>query len=117
MRPLRSKGLGTSSSNVPPRMPNWWVRCAPSSGARCAPHRAAFRRRRQSAAAQKFGDYFEFSEPLTEAPSHRVLAVLRGEKEEILSVTLDGGEDAEYQVMIADALGVDLAAGGAALRG
>ena len=68
----------------------------------------------KSAAAQKFRDYFEFSEPLTEAPSHRVLAVLRGEKEEILSVTLDGGEDAEYQVMIADALGVDLAAGGAA---
>ncbi|MCS3879349.1 S1 RNA-binding domain-containing protein [Gordonia amarae] len=65
----------------------------------------------KSAAAQKFRDYFEFSEPLTEAPSHRVLAVLRGEKEEVLSVALEGGEDAEYQVMIADALGVDLAAG------
>ena len=62
----------------------------------------------------KFRDYFEFSEPLTEAPSHRVLAVLRRGEGEILSVTLDGGEDAEYQVMIADALGVDLAAGGAA---
>ena len=65
----------------------------------------------KSAAAQKFRDYFEFSEPLTEAPSHRVLAVLRGEKEEVLSVALEGGEDAEYQVMIADALGVDLTAG------
>ena len=65
----------------------------------------------KSAAAQKFRDYFKFSEPLTEAPSHRVLAVLRGEKEEVLSVALEGGEDAEYQVMIAAALGVDLAAG------
>ncbi|MBX5488728.1 MAG: RNA-binding transcriptional accessory protein, partial [Mycolicibacterium hassiacum] len=61
-------------------------------------------------AAQKFRDYFEFSEPLEEMPSHRVLAVLRGEKEEVLAVTLDGGEDAEYHAMIADTLGVDMTA-------
>ena len=61
-------------------------------------------------AAQKFRDYFEFSESLEEMPSHRVLAVLRGEKEEVLAVTLDGGEDAEYHAMIADTLGVDMTA-------
>ncbi|WP_255507386.1 Tex family protein [Mycolicibacterium sp. 018/SC-01/001] len=64
--------------------------------------------------AQKFSDYFDFSEPLTQMPSHRVLAVLRGEKEEVLALTVDGGEDAEYQAMIARALGVDLTAHGAA---
>ena len=35
----------------------------------------------KSPAAQKFRDYFEFSEPLEKMPSHRVLAVMRGEKE------------------------------------
>ena len=35
----------------------------------------------KSAAAQKFRDYFEFSESLETMPSHRVLAVMRGEKE------------------------------------
>lgn len=64
--------------------------------------------------AQKFRDYFDHTEPLAAMPSHRVLAVLRGEKEQALSLTLDGGEDAAYQAMIADALGVDLTAGAAA---
>ena len=32
---------------------------------------------------EKFKDYFEFSEPLTKLPSHRILAMFRGEKEEI----------------------------------
>ncbi|MDY7000026.1 MAG: Tex family protein [Actinomycetota bacterium] len=57
--------------------------------------------------------------PLTSMPSHRVLAVLRGEKEQALALTLDGGQDeAEadeaYQAMIATALGIDRAAPGAA---
>lgn len=37
----------------------------------------------------KFADYFDFSEGFTELPSHRVLAMLRGEKEEILDLDLD----------------------------
>ncbi|MBM7369477.1 Tex family protein [Gordonia hydrophobica] len=65
-------------------------------------------------AAQKFRDYFEFSEPLEQMPSHRVLAVLRGEKEEALSLAFDGGEDEVYQAMVAATLGVDLADPGAA---
>lgn len=44
----------------------------------------------KSPAAQKFRDYFDYSEALEAMPSHRVLAVLRGEKEEALSVRLDG---------------------------
>lgn len=50
--------------------------------------RTAVRDGKESAGA-KFADYFEFSESFTSLPSHRVLAVLRGEREEILSVTLD----------------------------
>lgn len=61
-------------------------------------------------AAQKFRDYFEFSEPLEKMPSHRVLAVMRGEKEQVLSLNLDGGDDEVYHAMVAQTLGVDLTA-------
>lgn len=40
-------------------------------------------------AGAKFADYFDFAEPFTELPSHRVLAMLRGEKEEVLDLTLE----------------------------
>ncbi|MGN7780362.1 Tex family protein [Mycolicibacterium sp. 22603] len=68
----------------------------------------------KSPAGQKFRDYFEFSEPLEKMPSHRVLAVLRGEKEQILAVNFDGGADEVYQARVAQSLGVDLAAAGPA---
>jgi len=37
---------------------------------------------------EKFKDYFDFSEPLTRLPSHRILAMFRGEKEDILDLQL-----------------------------
>ena len=37
----------------------------------------------------KFADYFAFSEPLTRLPSHRILALLRGEKEGVLDVDIE----------------------------
>ncbi|WFU26238.1 Tex family protein [Bradyrhizobium sp. CB1717] len=37
---------------------------------------------------EKFADYFDFSEPLTRLPSHRILAMFRGEKEEILDLQI-----------------------------
>jgi protein Tex len=37
-------------------------------------------------AGAKFSDYFEFSEPFTRLPSHRVLAMFRGESEEVLDL-------------------------------
>ncbi|ARZ66785.1 transcription accessory protein [Streptomyces albireticuli] len=43
-------------------------------------------------AGAKFADYFDFAEPFTELPSHRVLAMLRGEKEEVLDLTLEPEE-------------------------
>ncbi len=39
-------------------------------------------------AGEKFADYFEYSEPLAQIPSHRALAILRGRREEMLTVTL-----------------------------
>ena len=37
---------------------------------------------------EKFKDYFEFNEPLHKLPSHRILALFRGEKEEILDLAM-----------------------------
>jgi uncharacterized protein len=68
----------------------------------------------KSAAAQKFRDYFAFSEPLESIPSHRVLAVMRGEKEGVLALNLDGGDDEVYHAMVAKTLGVDMASSAAA---
>ncbi len=41
----------------------------------------------------KFKDYFEHDEPLHKAPSHRVLAMLRGRNEGILNLALVSGDD------------------------
>jgi len=40
-------------------------------------------------AAQKYRDYFEFSEPLSQSPSHRTLAIRRGEKEGFLIMDIN----------------------------
>ncbi|MEV1243832.1 Tex family protein [Nonomuraea sp. NPDC049750] len=57
-------------------------------------------------AGAKFSDYFEFGEPFTKLPSHRILAMFRGEKEEILSVTLEPDDSPEYEMRIASRFGV-----------
>ncbi|NIK73488.1 uncharacterized protein FHS56_000974 [Thermonema lapsum] len=41
---------------------------------------------------QKFRDYFEWEEPLKSIPSHRLLAIRRGESEMILSVSIEPDE-------------------------
>ncbi|MEZ0611607.1 Tex family protein [Fibrella sp. WM1] len=43
---------------------------------------------------QKYKDYFDFAEPLRRVPSHRLLALRRGEAEGILSVSIAPDEDA-----------------------
>ena len=43
--------------------------------------------------AAKFRDYIDFSEPLEKMPSHRALAMLRGEKEGVLKIGVDLPED------------------------
>ncbi|MBL1116580.1 RNA-binding transcriptional accessory protein [Streptomyces sp. 110] len=63
-------------------------------------------------AGAKFADYFDFAEPFTELPSHRVLAMFRGEKEEVLDLALEPEEPSEeigptsYERSIAHRFGI-----------
>lgn len=63
----------------------------------------------KSETGAKFADYFEFSEPLAKLPSHRILALFRGEKEEVLALELmpdptapDRGELGTFERQIAN---------------
>ena len=49
----------------------------------------AVKSKREEEEAQKFADYFEFSEPLKRCSSHRLLAMRRGESEGFLKVNID----------------------------
>ncbi|GGQ19270.1 Tex family protein [Streptomyces roseolilacinus] len=61
-------------------------------------------------AGAKFADYFDFAEPFTRLPSHRVLAMLRGEKEDVLELVLEPEEPTEgpstYEGTIARRFGI-----------
>lgn len=48
---------------------------------------------------QKYRDYFEWSEPIKSAPSHRILAMRRGEKEGILSLDCAPPEESSIMVL------------------
>lgn len=60
----------------------------------------------------KFSDYFAFSEPLTRLPSHRILALFRGENEEVLALSVEPEEPTEpggrsdYERQIARRFGI-----------
>ena len=68
----------------------------------------------QQEAGAKFADYFEFAELFTRLPSHRILALLRGEKEEVLDLELDpgavtpeaDGTFSDYEAQVAEHFGV-----------
>ncbi|NGM46533.1 RNA-binding transcriptional accessory protein [Rhodobacter sp. SGA-6-6] len=67
----------------------------------------------KEAAGAKFSDYFAHSEPFAGAPSHRVLAMLRGRNEEVLSVDLEVDAEAPRGESPAErACGAALSAGG-----
>ncbi|MBW5425431.1 S1 RNA-binding domain-containing protein [Streptomyces sp. BG9H] len=64
-------------------------------------------------AGAKFADYFDFAEPFKELPSHRVLAMLRGEKEEVLDLVLEPeeadaspGTPSSYEGIVAQRFGI-----------
>jgi uncharacterized protein len=46
-------------------------------------------KRGKAEAGAKYRDYFDWSEPIRSAPSHRVLAILRGEAEDMLSCSIE----------------------------
>jgi protein Tex len=47
----------------------------------------------------KFKDYFDFSEPLYKCPSHRYLALLRGEDESVLRITIFPDEEKAIELL------------------
>ncbi len=49
----------------------------------------------KEAAGEKFRDYFDHAEPLATIPSHRLLALFRGRREEFLALDLEPGKDVE----------------------
>jgi len=56
-------------------------------------------RKDQEAAGQKFRDWFAFAEPIARTVSHRVLALRRGEAEEVLTVRLAVPEDSALNLL------------------
>ncbi len=66
----------------------------------------------KKAEAEKFSDYFDYSERLNKIPSHRALAVFRGRKEGFLSVEIgsagtESGATDPCEIMIADYFGIE----------
>jgi uncharacterized protein len=61
---------------------------------------------------EKFRDYFDWQEPAKTAPSHRILAVRRGEKEGILSLKVQPEEEDALRLLI----GLFVTGNGAASR-
>jgi len=53
----------------------------------------------KEAEGNKFSDYFEWSEPLKKCPSHRLLAMRRGEEEGFLRLTMEPGEDHALDIL------------------
>jgi len=49
--------------------------------------------------AQKFSQYFDWEEPLTKAPSHRLLAMLRAENEGFVKMKVDVDIDEAYDII------------------
>jgi len=46
-------------------------------------------RKGKNEAGAKFADYFDFSEDLSKAPAHRILALFRAQKEEIVDIAIE----------------------------
>ncbi|SBT37767.1 Tex family protein [Micromonospora auratinigra] len=54
----------------------------------------------QETAGAKFADYFDFAEPYPKLPSHRILAMFRGEKEGVLELTMDPEADGDVDAAV-----------------
>ncbi|ENM5841381.1 RNA-binding transcriptional accessory protein [Vibrio mimicus] len=66
-------------------------------------------------AGEKFKDYFDHREPISKAPSHRALAMLRGRNEGVLTLTLNADPELEEtarqsycETLIAEHYGIHL---------
>jgi len=57
------------------------------------------KKKSEEEAAQKFSQYFDWSEPLTKAPSHRLLAMLRAENEGFVKIKIETDLDETYEII------------------
>ncbi|MGM8360842.1 Tex family protein [Flavobacterium sp. ARAG 55.4] len=55
--------------------------------------------KKEEEGAQKFNQYFDWSEPLTKAPSHRLLAMLRAENEGFIKFKVETDLDEVYDII------------------
>lgn len=53
----------------------------------------------KEAEGAKYSDYFDWSEPLRKCPSHRLLAMRRGEDEGFLKVTVTSGDEEAQEII------------------
>ena len=60
---------------------------------------AVIKTKKDEEAAQKFQNYFDFSEPLKRSASHRLLAILRGENEGFLRVKVEVEEQEALEII------------------
>ena len=58
-----------------------------------------FKSKEKEQDAQKYKDYFEWDEPIHKIPSHRLLAIRRGEKEGFLSMAILPDEDDALNIL------------------
>ncbi|MCA1754467.1 MAG: helix-hairpin-helix domain-containing protein [Spirochaeta sp.] len=56
---------------------------------------------KEHAESLRFKDYFEHAEPAARAPSHRILAMFRGESEDVLRLSIRPEEEASRQLLLA----------------
>ncbi len=53
----------------------------------------------KEAEGAKYRDYFDWEEPVAQAPSHRILAIRRGEKEDVLNFTVAPDEEESIAIL------------------
>jgi uncharacterized protein len=63
-------------------------------------------RKAKEAEGAKFSDYFDFSEQLSRLPSHRILALFRGEKEDVLDLDFEPEAADSYEGQVAHRFGI-----------
>ena len=57
------------------------------------------KKKAEEEAAQKFSQYFDWSEPLSKAPSHRLLAMLRAENEGFVKIKIETDIEESYDLI------------------
>ena len=57
------------------------------------------KKKAEEEAAQKFSQYFDWAEPLSKAPSHRLLAMLRAENEGFIKLKIETDIDETYDLI------------------